>query len=234
MMARESSWVAEAEAEAQAEDANGVDRTEGSVGLLSRPKRRVSVRSEVDIALDCGAAASFITFDGLASDTPHFALRFGPPGLQDVPLVRMHSECVTGDVFGSLRCDCGSQLKAAITNLKEVGGMLLYLRQEGRGIGLVAKLDAYRLQNRGLDTYAANRALSLPEDARDYGCAAEMLMALGSPRIRLMTNNPDKVGQLRRAGIDVVERVSTPTFVTPFNRPYLIAKQQQTGHALTL
>ena len=233
MMARESSWVAEAEANA-ADEVDRVGRAEAAVGLPSRPERRASVRSEVDIELDCGAAACFITFDGLASDTPHFALRFGTPGLQDMPLVRMHSECVTGDVFGSLRCDCGAQLKAAIATLKEAGGILLYLRQEGRGIGLVAKLDAYRLQNRGLDTYAANRALSLPEDARDYGCAAEMLVALGVPRIRLITNNPDKVGQLRRAGIDVVERVSTPTFVTPFNRSYLIAKRQQTGHALTL
>jgi GTP cyclohydrolase II len=118
--------------------------------------------------------------------------------------------------------------------LQSCGGILLYLRQEGRGVGLVAKLDAYRLQDRGLDTYAANRALSLPADAREYACGASMLRALGVQRIHLITNNPDKISQLESAGIEVVNRCRTGTFLTPFNRDYLTAKFTLSGHALSL
>ena len=139
-------------------------------------------------------------------------------------LVRLHSECLTGDIFASARCDCGKQLHEAIDLLSEEGGILLYLRQEGRGIGLYAKLDAYRLQDKGIDTYTANRWLNLPEDARNYTVGARMLQALGVERIRLMTNNPDKVAQLIAAGIDVAEIRRTGVYVTDTNRAYLQAK----------
>lgn len=183
------------------------------------------------------------------------ALRRGSPDLHDIrrsreirpfrnpvrrhsasgaPLVRMHSECVTGDLFGSLRCDCGAQLAEPVETLHAAGGILLYLRQEGRGIGLAAKLDVYILQDAGLDTYAANRALSLPSDARDYACGAAMLRALDEPRIRLLSNHPDKAVQLTRCGIEIVERISTGTFATEFNRGYLRAKACATGHSLRL
>jgi GTP cyclohydrolase II len=182
-----------------------------------------------------GILARFVTFDGLASRGEHFALCFGDtldPGA--APLVRVHSECVTGDVFGSLRCDCGAQLDRSIDMLHERGGILLYLRQEGRGLGLLAKLDAYKLQDQGLDTFDANRVLAHPADAREYGCAAEMLRALGVTSIRLITNNPDKVVQLTEAGIEIAERVPAGTFPTPFNRPYLLAKARRAGHSLDL
>jgi len=182
-----------------------------------------------------GILARFVTFDGLADRGEHFALCFGDAATHGAaPLVRLHSECITGDVFGSLRCDCGAQLDRSIEMLDERGGILLYLRQEGRGLGLLAKLDAYRLQDLGLDTFDANRALLHPADARNYVCGAEMLRALGVASVRLMTNNPDKVSQLRQAGIEIVERVPAGTFLTPFNRPYLLAKARRAGHSLDL
>jgi len=172
-----------------------------------------------------GVAAEFLGFDGL-DGAEHIAIRFAGrvPMPSRPPLVRLHSECLTGDIFASARCDCGSQLHEAIECLSEEGGILLYLRQEGRGIGLYAKLDAYRLQDTGIDTYAANRHLNLPEDARDYGVGARMLLALGIDRIRLLTNNPDKVAQLGLAGIDVTEVRRTGVYVTNANRAYLQAK----------
>ncbi len=177
-----------------------------------------------------GVEAEFIGFDGLDGQE-HVALRFAGrhPDAARPTLVRLHSECLTGDVFASARCDCGHQLHEAIGLLAEEGGILLYLRQEGRGIGLYAKLDAYLLQDRGLDTYAANRRLNLPEDARDYGIAASMLQALDVSRIRLLTNNPDKVAALRAAGIDVAEVRRTGVYVTDTNRAYLQAKADR-GH----
>lgn len=194
----------------------------------------MTVRNAVEIPLRGGARPSFITFDGFAADEEHFALRFGVPTSQPEPLVRLHSECLTGDVFGSLRCDCGAQLDQAVEQLQSQGGILLYLRQEGRGIGLTAKLDAYKLQDGGLDTYAANAAMSLPADGRDYRCGAEMLHALGVHRIRLLTNNPDKADQLAQHGIEIVECVATGTFLTEHNRGYLLAKAQLTGHRLAV
>jgi GTP cyclohydrolase II len=172
-----------------------------------------------------GVPAEFIGFDGL-DGLEHVAIRFAgrhPDGSRPV-LVRLHSECLTGDIFASARCDCGQQLHEAIELLSEEGGILLYLRQEGRGIGLYAKLDAYRLQDKGIDTYTANRWLNLPEDARNYTVGARMLQALGVDRIRLMTNNPDKVAQLTAAGIAVTEIRRTGVYVTDANRAYLQAK----------
>jgi GTP cyclohydrolase II len=202
-----------------------------SVGVAPTP---ASVRNTVSIPLRDGAVGEFLTFTGLASGMEHFAIRFGAVGATAPPLVRMHSECITGDLFGSLRCDCGAQLTQAIDLLQASGGILLYLRQEGRGIGLAAKLDAYTLQDRGLDTFAANRAMSLPDDARDYACGAAMLEAMGVETIRLITNNPDKGAQLERHGIEILELVPTGTFVTEFNHAYLTAKAHVTGHKLAL
>jgi GTP cyclohydrolase II len=183
-------------------------------------------RDPVPITIGKGhAPAEFIGFDGL-DGAEHIAIRFArrPRDVSQPTLVRLHSECLTGDTFGSTRCDCGQQLAEAIEQLTEEGGVLLYLRQEGRGIGLYSKLEAYRLQDRGIDTYAANRQLGLPEDARDFNLAAQMLFALKVSRIRLLTNNPDKVAQLRAAGIEVVEVRRTGVFVTDANRAYLQAK----------
>ena len=147
------------------------------------------------------------------------------------PLVRLHSECLTGDVFGSLKCDCGPQLKQALRLIAaEGGGILLYLRQEGRGIGIANKIRAYALQDRGLDTVDANRRLGFADDARDYGHAAAMLRALGADRVRLLTNNPNKVDGLTAAGIDVVERVSHHMPANPHNADYLATKQRKSGH----
>jgi GTP cyclohydrolase II len=194
----------------------------------------VSLRRSVEIPLKGGAMSSFMTFDGFTPAAEHFAVKFGTVAPGSTPWVRVHSECITGDVFGSLRCDCGAQLSQAVESLEATSGLLLYLRQEGRGIGLLAKIDAYKLQDSGLDTYAANEALSLPADARDYACAAEMLKALGISRIKLISNNPDKAAQLERYGIEVVQREPTSTFVSAHNRRYLEAKVRVTGHCLNL
>jgi GTP cyclohydrolase II len=145
----------------------------------------------------------------------------------------LHSECLTGDVFGSQRCDCGLQLNEAIEKLSEEGGYLLYLRQEGRGIGLYAKIEAYLLQTAGLDTFEANERLGFGDDERNYRCAAEMLCALGVKRIRLLTNNPDKVRQLVAFGIDVVATVPTGVYVNQHNREYLRAKAGKGQHSFS-
>jgi GTP cyclohydrolase II len=151
-----------------------------------------------------------------------------------VPLVRPHSQCLTGDIFGSQRCDCGPQLREAVARITSAGGYLLYLRQEGRGIGLYDKLDAYALQDAGLDTYEANLALGHDADERDYTVAAQMLRALGEPAIGLLSNNPDKAQQLRALGITVTEQVPTRLYVSPANAAYLAAKARRGAHTLDL
>jgi GTP cyclohydrolase II len=180
-----------------------------------------------------GVDAELVTFHGLTDGQEHVAVILGDPA-GATPLVRLHSECLTGDAFGSSRCDCGPQLREAVEQIAEHGGVLLYLRQEGRGIGLYNKLDAYALQDGGLDTYAANTALGLPEDARDYTAAAQMLTALGIGELDLLSNNPDKAEQLRTLGIDVRRRVPTGVFTTAHNVLYLRAKVLQTQHTLPL
>lgn len=160
----------------------------------------------------------------------HVALVVGAFGGKP-PLVRLHSECLTGDVFGSLKCDCGPQLRAALELIgAEGGGVLLYLRQEGRGIGLANKLRAYALQDRGLDTVDANDRLGFADDERDYAHATAMLRALGIDRVRLLTNNPAKVEGLEQAGIDVVERVGHHMSANPHNADYLATKRARSGH----
>ncbi|MDI6909579.1 GTP cyclohydrolase II [Nocardioides sp.] len=176
--------------------------------------------------------ARLYTFDGLTDPGEHLALRLGSPG--DVPLVRVHSECLTGDVFGSQRCDCGPQLHEAFRRVDAVGGYVLYLRQEGRGIGLYPKLDAYALQDAGLDTYEANVALGYGEDERDYSVAAQMLAALGVSRVALLSNNPDKAEQLTLGGITVAARVPTAVHRSEANARYLAAKARHADHTLDL
>lgn len=148
--------------------------------------------------------------------------------------MRPHSECLTGDVFGSQRCDCGPQLREAVERIADEGGFLLYLRQEGRGIGLYAKLDAYALQDSGLDTYEANVALGRGEDERDYTVAAQMLAAVGVDGIRLLSNNPDKARQLEALGIRVTEHVPTGVHLSEANTRYLEAKRDHTAHTIDL
>ena len=148
------------------------------------------------------------------------------------PLIRPHSECLTGDVFGSQRCDCGAQLREAVERIAEAGGYLLYLRQEGRGIGLYNKIDAYLLQDEGLDTYEANLALGHAEDERDYTIAAQMLKALDVQEMALLSNNPDKAAQLTRLGISVAAEVPTAAHLSATNARYLETKASRGAHTL--
>ena len=200
-----------------------------------------TIRTQVTVPLrfvdGYATLARVYTFDGLADGGEHLAFGLGdraapvPGTSQPRPvLVRPHSECLTGDVFGSQRCDCGPQLREAVERISEAGGYLLYLRQEGRGIGLYAKLDAYALQDAGLDTYEANVALGHGEDERDYTVAAQMLAALGVARIALLSNNPDKAGQLERLGVTVSERVPTGLHLSPANARYLATKASRGAH----
>ncbi|MBI2437519.1 MAG: bifunctional 3,4-dihydroxy-2-butanone-4-phosphate synthase/GTP cyclohydrolase II [Lentisphaerae bacterium] len=163
----------------------------------------------------------------------HVALVLGEPARDSSALVRVHSECLTGDVFGSLRCDCGAQLRAALKKVAEAGaGVVLYMRQEGRGIGLANKIHAYALQEQGLDTVAANRRLGFSDDLRDYGTGAQILSDLGLKKIRLMTNNPRKVIGLEGYGIRIVERIPVISPANPYNRKYLDTKKRKLGHWL--
>ncbi|MEU8076187.1 GTP cyclohydrolase II [Catellatospora citrea] len=199
---------------------------------------QLGVRTRVTVPLrfpdGYATTAEVFTFTGLSDGLEHLALGLGDFADATTPLVRAHSECMTGDVFGSERCDCGPQLREAVQRITERGGYLLYLRQEGRGIGLYAKLDAYALQDSGLDTYAANRALGFGDDERDYTAAAQMLAALGVPSIDLLTNNPDKPSQLRDHGVEVAHVVPTAVHAKPDNLRYLRAKVTHTGHTLAL
>jgi GTP cyclohydrolase II len=160
----------------------------------------------------------------------HVAIVVGQPDFSQPVPVRLHSSCLTGDLLGSLRCDCGDQLRRAIERLAETGGVLLYLEQEGRSIGLANKLRAYRLQDDGLDTIDADRYLGFAADDRDYGAAVAMLKSLGIARIRLMTNNPRKIAAMEAGGIEVVERLALHGPVNPFNERSIETKQQRAGH----
>jgi GTP cyclohydrolase II len=182
-----------------------------------------------------GLPTRYGTFEMFVYDAPdhkeHVALTLGALDGGGPVLVRAHSECLTGDVFGSSRCDCGEQLDESLRFLQEQGcGVLLYLRQEGRGIGLAKKISAYALQEQGLDTVEANHALGLPEDMRDYRVAAEMLLDLGVRKARLLTNNPAKVEGLQRYGVEVVERLPLGISPNPSNLGYLRTKREKMGH----
>jgi GTP cyclohydrolase II len=165
----------------------------------------------------------------------HLTIALGDLGSGPPPLIRIHSECLTGDALFSLRCDCGFQLRAALQRIAEEGrGAVLYLRQEGRGIGLGNKIRAYALQDQGADTLEANHQLGLPGDAREYGLAVTLLRELGVCRVRLMTNNPQKLDALERDGIEVVERVPVESGRNPYNESYLQTKAAKMGHWLKL
>jgi GTP cyclohydrolase II len=190
------------------------------------------IASRARLPVDTHEATEIVAFRSAEEAVEHVALVIGAPNGMP-PLVRLHSECLTGDVFGSLKCDCGPQLDAALHRIaQERWGVLLYLRQEGRGIGLINKLRAYALQDQGFDTVDANLRLGFAIDVRDFGAAAKMLELLGQPRVRLLTNNPAKVAGLSAAGIDVVERVAHQIAANPHNEGYLATKRDRTGHVL--
>lgn len=181
--------------------------------------------------------AEIVAFRSVNDLREHVALIIGHQNSEHTPLVRLHSECLTGDILGSLKCDCGPQLDAALAAMADEAarggwGILLYLRQEGRGIGLINKLRAYQLQDQGFDTVEANQRLGLPDEARDFAVAARMLDLIGAPEIRLMTNNPRKVDALTKAGVIVTERVPHQLPDNPHNRRYLATKRDKSGHLL--
>jgi 3,4-dihydroxy 2-butanone 4-phosphate synthase/GTP cyclohydrolase II len=206
-----------------------------SIAELIRFRRRTEklVRrvSEARIPTGEGAFTAYV-YESVLDGEQHLALVMGDV-TGDV-LVRVHSECLTGDVFGSLRCDCGPQLRAALDRIEQEGrGVLIYLRgHEGRGIGLGHKIRAYRLQEDGHDTVDANLAQGLPVDSREYGIGAQMLVDLGVTTMRLMTNNPSKYGGLEGFGLDIVERVPLATSPNPENIEYLRTKRERLGHLL--
>ena len=203
-----------------------------------------TIRTQIELPLRFAdgyeTAARVFSFDGLVDAGEHLAFALGdrrapfPADGCRVPLIRPHSECLTGDVFGSERCDCGAQLREAVERIAEAGGYLFYLRQEGRGIGLYSKLDAYALQDAGADTYEANLALGHGEDERNYLAAAQMLHALGASRVALLSNNPDKARQLRAWGVTVVEQLPTGVHLSDANRRYLETKARRGRHTLDL
>lgn len=210
---------------------------------MPQPTPTASIRTQMSFPLRLAdgyaTAARVFSFDGLVDGQEHLAFGLGDraavvtsAGCRSVPLVRPHSECLTGDVFGSQRCDCGPQLREAVERVARSGGYLLYLRQEGRGIGLYAKLDAYALQDAGLDTYEANLALGHREDERCYLVAAQMLQALGVSRVSLLSNNPDKARQLRRFGVAVTSVVPTGVHLSATNARYLATKAGRGAHTL--
>ncbi|EGU42174.1 MULTISPECIES: GTP cyclohydrolase II [Vibrio] len=195
------------------------------------------VRARIDfkVGVTSSIDAELLSFHGLKTDKEHVAVIFkSADKTQDVPLVRMHSECLTGDVFHSSRCDCGEQLDETIRIMGETGGVILYLRQEGRGIGLYNKIDAYRLQSEGMNTYEANNHLGFGDDLRDFTEAAEMLRALGIPKIRLVTNNPKKINELKSYGIEIEEVVNTSAHIKSGNENYLKAKVSHGKHNLDI
>jgi len=198
--------------------------------LVQSASLRIASRARLPTLFSEKAEIVAFRSDGDAAE--HVALLVGDP-TGHPPLVRLHSECLTGDVLGSLKCDCGPQLDDAMTAIAAAGwGILLYLRQEGRGIGLVNKLRAYALQDQGFDTVDANLRLGFSDDERDFSVAASMLKLLSQEKVRLLTNNPRKVNGLEAAGIEVAEQVPLKSGANPHNRAYLDAKRLRSGHQL--
>ncbi|GAA4060212.1 bifunctional 3,4-dihydroxy-2-butanone-4-phosphate synthase/GTP cyclohydrolase II [Microbacterium laevaniformans] len=195
-------------------------------------KRRVSLRAEATVPTSHGTFR-FLAYKDRVTGTDHIAVVSGDL-TEKAPLVRVHSECLTGEAFGSQKCECGPQLDAALDRIDKDGGVVIYMRgHEGRGIGLINKLRAYSLQERGLDTVDANLALGLPADARDYAAAGGILADLGVDSIRLLTNNSDKVKQLRELGLDIVEQVPLLVGVGANNHQYLATKRDRMGHIIS-
>lgn len=198
---------------------------------------RLAIATRARLPIAASEDAEIVAFRSMDDTREHVALVIGEQCADKVPLVRLHSECLTGDILGSLKCDCGPQLDAALGAMAAEAaqggwGVLLYLRQEGRGIGLINKMRAYRLQDQGFDTVDANQRLGLPNEARDFPVAARMLDLLGVRTIRLMTNNPGKVDALSAAGVDVTERVPHQLPENPHNARYLATKRNRSGHLL--
>lgn len=213
-------------------------RTSSEHGVEAREIRgyesptRLVIAARARLPVEAAEKAEIVAFRSADDAAEHVALLIGTPD-GTPPLVRLHSECLTGDVLGSLKCDCGPQLHAALHAMADANwGILLYLRQEGRGIGLVNKLRAYALQDQGFDTVDANVRLGFAIDARDFGVAARMLALLGQDEVRLLTNNPEKVKGLAAAGIRVAERVPHKLPSNPHNQAYLATKRDRTGHQL--
>ena len=193
----------------------------------------LTIAGEAYVPLSSGVRTRFVVFRDAFGEDP-VAVIVGTPDLSKPVPVRIHSACLTGDVFGSRRCDCGDQLKLALARLQEAGGgIILYLAQEGRGIGLANKMRTYKLQDAGLDTVGANTTLGFDDDERDYGVAGRMLQMLGCARIVLLTNNPVKLAGIAKAGIEITGRMPIETPVNSDNRRYLTAKALRAGHQLS-
>jgi GTP cyclohydrolase II len=194
--------------------------------------RSLTIAGEAHVPLGSGVRTRFVVFRDAVGDDP-VAVIVGTPDFSKAVPVRIHSACLTGDVFGSRRCDCGDQLKLALAQLQESGGgIILYLAQEGRGVGLANKMRTYKLQDAGLDTVDANTTLGFDDDERDYGVAVRMLQMLGCTRVVLLTNNPAKLEGLSKAGIEIAGRMPVETPVNSDNRRYLAAKAAKAGHQL--
>lgn len=203
---------------------------DASAILAWRRAPRLAIVSRARLPLDGAPDTQVVAFRPGDGGPEHLALLIGTGG--DTPLVRLHSACLTGDVLGSLKCDCGPQMRAAAHRIAAEGGILLYLQQEGRGIGLLNKLRAYQLQDQGFDTVDANLRLGFGEDERDFDLASAMLKALGVARVRLLSNNPAKAQALAEQGIEVVELVAHSFGENPHNRHYLATKRDRQGHLL--
>ena len=217
--------------DAQEADFDAPRITPADVAAYADPAAlRIAARARLPVS--ASESAEIVAFRSDADFHEHVALIVGTRD-ESIPVVRLHSECLTGDVFGSLKCDCGPQLHGALHAMAHARwGILLYLRQEGRGIGLINKLRAYQLQDQGHDTVDANNRLGFPTDARDFAVAAQMLKALHVPAIRLMTNNPEKQAVLANLGVEIVERLPLQIEANPHNERYLVTKRDRTGHQL--
>ena len=213
-------------------DGDGAVRVSAAgIGAFADP-RRLSIAARARLPVAASEESEIIAFRSPEDAQDHVALIIGRRDAS-APVVRLHSECLTGDILGSLKCDCGPQLHAALHAMAAAPwGILLYLRQEGRGIGLINKLRAYQLQDQGFDTVDANIRLGFPVEARDFGIAAHMLELLGVGAVRLMTNNPEKVQRLSEHGIKVVERLPLILPTNVHNEQYLATKRDRTGHQL--
>ncbi len=204
---------------------------EAVAAYMNEGRHRLKRVSQASVPMEGHADCALVLYRDSSIDAEHVAVLIGKPSPGETALVRLHSSCLTGDLLGSLRCDCGEQLRSSVGRIAAAGGgVLLYLAQEGRGIGLANKLRAYALQDAGLDTIDADRHLGFSADERGYQAAAAMLRDLGLTRIRLMTNNPAKVAALRTEGIDLVDHVTLQSSVNPHNERYLQAKRKRAGH----
>ncbi len=210
---------------------DAVETSTTAVAAFTGPSA-LTIAARAKLPVSASVDSEIVAFRSADDPSDHVALIVGTRD-DTPPLVRLHSECLTGDVLGSLKCDCGPQLSGALERIADAGwGVLLYLRQEGRGIGLINKLRAYQLQDQGFDTVDANIRLGFPVEARDFAIAARMLDLLNIDRVRLLTNNPQKITRLEAAGIAVAERLPLALLGNPHNERYLATKRDRTGHQL--